>query len=103
MPLACPRCWRPAASSSCYGSGRPDASLSLLPQHHGLGIGYRFFIVYELGPADRARAVGALNAWCKAGLLQHAVAARLPLSELVAAHEAVESGTLVGNMVVDLQ
>ena len=92
----------PGGFVACYGSGRPEASLAFFP-HIMAGIGYRFFIVYELTEADRARAVGALGAWCRAGLLQHAVAARLPLDEIVAAHEAVESGTLIGNMVVDLQ
>ncbi len=92
----------PGGFVACYGSNRAEASLAFQPNILG-GIGYRFFIVYELSPADRARAVGALTAWCKAGLLKHAVAARLPLNEIVAAHEAVESGTLIGNMVVDLQ
>jgi len=54
-----------------------------------------------LSEADRARAVGALNAWCRAGLLRHAVAARLPLGELVAAHEAVEQGAALGKVVVE--
>lgn len=92
----------PGGFVACYGSNRPEATLAFFPHILG-GIGYRFFIVYELSEADRARAVDALNAWCRAGLVKHAVAARLPLSEIVAAHEAVESGTLVGNMVVDLQ
>lgn len=92
----------PGGFVACYGSGRPEASLAFFPHILG-GIGYRFFIVYELNEADRARAIGALNAWCAAGLVRHAVAARLPLADIVAAHEAVESGTLVGNMVLDLQ
>ncbi|NDG49346.1 MAG: NADPH:quinone reductase, partial [Rhodospirillales bacterium] len=59
------------------------------------------FIVYELTDADRARAVGALSAWARAGLLQHAVAARMKLSEIVAAHQAVEQGTAMGNLVLE--
>ena len=99
---ALPALLAPGGFVACYGSGRPEASLAFFPNILG-GVGYRFFIVYELSAPDRARAVGALNAWCRADLLKHAVAARLPLSQIVAAHEAVESGTLVGNMVVDLQ
>jgi len=45
--------------------------------------------------------VGALNACCRVGLLGNAVAARLPLGELVAAHEAVEQGAALGNVVVE--
>jgi NADPH:quinone reductase len=92
----------PGGFVACYGSNRPDASLAFFPHILG-GIGYRFFIVYELTQADRDKAVNALNAWCRAGLLKHAVAARLPLNEIVSAHEAVESGTLIGNVVLDLQ
>ena len=99
---ALPALLAPGGFVACYGSGRPEASLAFFPNIMG-GIGYRFFIVYELSEADRARAVGALNAWCRAGLLKHAVAARLPLSDIATAHEAVEGGTLIGNMVVDLQ
>ena len=91
----------PGGMVAVYGSGKPEASLSFFPNIIA-GIGYRFFIVYELNAADRARAVGALNAWAGAGLLRHAVAARLPLAEIAAAHEAVEAGTLMGNMVVDI-
>ncbi len=91
----------PGGMVAVYGSGKPDASLSFFPNIIS-GIGYRFFIVYELNEADRARAVGALNGWAAAGLLRHAVAAHLPLAQVVAAHEAVEAGTLMGNMVVDV-
>ena len=36
------------------------------------------------------------------GLLQHPIARRVDLHDIVAAHEAVESGQLVGNLVVRL-
>jgi NADPH:quinone reductase len=90
----------PGGFVAVYGSNRPEASLSFFPNIVS-GIGYRFFIVYELTDADRARAVGALNAWARAGLLQHAVAARMKLSEIVAAHQAVEQGTAMGNLVLE--
>jgi len=84
-----------------YGSNRPEASLSFFPNIVS-GIGYRFFIVYELTDSDRARAVGALNAWARAGLLQHAVAARMTLADIVAAHQAVEQGSATGNVVLEI-
>jgi len=97
---ALPGMLAPGGFVSVYGSNKPEASQAFFP-HIMRGIGYRFFIVYELSEADRARAVGALNAWYQVGLLGNAVAARLPLGELVAAHEAVEQDAALGNVVVE--
>ena len=99
---ALPGMLAPGGFVAVYGSNKPEASLAFFPNIM-LGIGYRFFIVYELNEADRARAVGALNAWARAGLLQHAVAARLPLDDIVAAHQAVEQGSAMGNVVVEIE
>ena len=65
-------------------------------------IGYRFFIVYNQPPEMRCRGTNEVNAWLREGKLIHSVAARFPLSEIVAAHEAVESGKIDGNVVVKL-
>ncbi len=87
--------------AAVYGSNRPESAHAFLPNILR-GIGYRFFIVYNLTREERARAVGALNAWMAAGLVRHAVAEVLPLSRIVDAHEAVEQGRLIGNMVLDI-
>lgn len=63
----------------------------------------RFFIVYHLGAADRARAVDILHGWLQQGALEHRIALRLPLERIAEAHEAVESGSSVGNVVLDLR
>jgi NADPH2:quinone reductase len=98
---ALPGMLAPGGFVAVYGSNRPEASLAFFPNIVS-GIGYRFFIVYELSDADRARAVGALNAWARAGLLAHAVAARMGLGDIVAAHQAVERGSVMGNVVVEI-
>ena len=72
---ALPGMLAPGGFVSVYGSNKPEASQAFFP-HIMRGIGYRFFIVYELSEADRARAVGALNAWCRAGLLRRFSAGR---------------------------
>lgn len=62
----------------------------------------QFFLVYELTAAERAAAVDAINEGLKAGWLKNRVAQpTYPLADIVAAHEAVEKGTL-GNVVVNL-
>lgn len=82
-----------------YGSNKPGAELAFMP-NIARGIGYRFYIVYNLTAAERARAVATLNAWMEAGLVRHAVAETLPLSRIADAHEAVEQGRLIGNIVL---
>jgi NADPH:quinone reductase-like Zn-dependent oxidoreductase len=65
------------------------------------GIAVRFFIVYELTAAQRAVAIGALNPWLERGLLQHTIAAHASLADCAAAHDAVERGEYIGNLVLD--
>jgi NADPH2:quinone reductase len=62
----------------------------------------KFFIVYHLEPADRARATDALQRLLARGELRHNIAARMPLEAIVAGHEAVEGGRLVGNLVLQV-
>jgi NADPH2:quinone reductase len=44
--------------------------------------------------------IDALNAYLSHGMLRHTIAARYQLDDIAKAHEAVESGTLLGNAVV---
>lgn len=83
-----------------YGSGAAEFKLPFFPlivQHVRL----RFFIVYELDAAARAQAEAHLVAWLRRGVLAHNVARRVPLADIVQAHELVESGQAMGNVVVD--
>ncbi len=64
------------------------------------GVTTSFFIVYELGPSVRERAIADLTKWLEQDRLAHRVAARYSLEETALAHEAVESGRIVGNVVV---
>ena len=84
-----------------YGSGAREVPLSFGASILG-NIGYRFFIVYNQPPELRCRGSNELNAWLREGKLIHSIAARFPLGEIVAAHEAVESGKVDGQVVVML-
>lgn len=82
-----------------YGSGASDISVPFVPailKNARLS----FFIVYNLSAADRAAAVRQLHAWLQAGALQHTIALRLPLEQIAKAHEAVEAGRLIGNVML---
>lgn len=64
-------------------------------------LGLKFFLVYDLLPADRTWCVNRVNELLAAGKLQHTIGARFSLDQIVQAHEAVEAGQL-GNVVIDL-
>ncbi len=65
-------------------------------------IGLKFFLVYDLLPQDRAWCQQRLNDLLHAQKLQHSIGARFSLDQVVKAHEAVEAGQLIGNVVIDL-
>jgi NADPH:quinone reductase-like Zn-dependent oxidoreductase len=84
---------------ACYGSGKGDMTLSFGPMIMS-GAAIRFFIVYELSAEARAQGLAQLDAWLEAGKLQHAIGATMPLADVAAAHEAVEQGRVMGNVVL---
>jgi NADPH2:quinone reductase len=84
-----------------YGSGAPEIAVPFVPAILK-NVRVNFFIVYHLTPDDRAAAERQLTAWLEAGALQHNIALRLPLARVAEAHEAVESGRVAGNVVLDL-
>lgn len=86
---------------AAYGSNNPDFQLSFGPLIVG-NIGIRFFIVYKQPPMLRAQALGEITAFLEGGKLAHAVGKRFPLAEIAAAHEAVEQGSVIGNVVLEM-
>lgn len=62
----------------------------------------RFVQVYLLPPAERAAAIAGLTRLLEDAALPVRVGARFALDRIVAAHEAQESGAVVGNIVVEI-
>jgi NADPH:quinone reductase len=62
----------------------------------------KFIYVYELDAAERAAALAAIARALEAGTLITNIGATFPLAETVAAHEAVERGKVLGNVVVKI-
>lgn len=62
----------------------------------------RFVLVYVLSDAARQQGIADVNAALEAGALRPIIAARFPLHETVQAHQAVERGNLIGNVVIDI-
>ncbi len=66
------------------------------------GIELATFIVYELSPAVRAQVIASAQAILADPSFEHRIAASFPLDRIVEAHEAVESGKIIGNVVVTI-
>jgi len=62
----------------------------------------RMMLVYLLTAPERARVITRLHDALEANALQHRIAAHFALDETARAHQAVESGSLIGNAVVML-
>lgn len=90
---------KPNGECVVYGSG---ASPMLVPFYPLIvkNLQLKFFMVYHLTAADRARATSTLTRLLERGALQHLIDQRLPLEQIAAAHERVESGQAVGNVVL---
>ncbi|HZF24952.1 MAG TPA: NADPH:quinone reductase [Steroidobacteraceae bacterium] len=85
-----------------YGSGASDVTMSFsagIRKHARV----RFILVYSMPAAERQRALKELTALLEANRLVHNIAARLPLTHIAAAHELVESGRAVGNVVLEIE
>jgi NADPH2:quinone reductase len=65
------------------------------------GAAVRFILVFVLPEALKRQATADLTRWLEGGELRQYVAARFPLAEIAAAHQAQERGP-VGNVVVDV-
>lgn len=100
-PLLAKGVLAPHGTLVCYGSNAmgdvPLPFRDLLFR----GLNLRFFVVYELQPADRYAAIAELGVLLQQNALTTKIAARYPLDGIVAAHEAVEKGAF-GNVVLEI-
>lgn len=86
----------------CYGSNVPaDIPVSFTAMLWG-SLTLQLFLVYELTPAQRQAALAELTRLLEQDALVHAVGASFALDDIAAAHEAVEKGDIIGNVVLDL-
>ena len=63
----------------------------------------KFIYVYELDAAERAAALAGIERALATGALLTNIGATFPLADIVAAHEAVEQGKVLGNVVVKIR
>ena len=63
----------------------------------------QMLLVYLLTNAQRQRACGLINEALDAGILKNHIGARFALGDTAQAHVAVESGSVIGNVVVTVE
>lgn len=85
-----------------YGSGASEISVPFSPAIRK-GVHMYFFIVYNLPPDVRERAISDLSMLLEGNRLRHNIAARLPLDQIAKAHDLVESGQVSGNVVLEVE
>ncbi len=90
---------KPDGIVAIYGgsAAEPPIPFQFLLQN---SITLRFFLVYMMPPELRERATADITRMLEAGELIHNVAQTFALADIVAAHEAVEAGKAMGNVVV---
>jgi len=93
---------RPGGDWVVYGSGASEFGLPFFPLIVK-NVTLVFFIVYNLDDKDRQRAVTTLTTFLERGALLHNIAERLPLEDIAQAHELVEQGRTLGNVVLAIR
>lgn len=93
---------KPHGQLVCYGSNdMGELAVNFRTLLWG-SLGLKFFLVYELSAEDRREAIKTLTALLEARQLTHKIGQTFPLKDIAAAHEAVEGGQVVGNVVLTL-
>jgi len=96
-----PAVLRPHGTVVVYGTGAAEASIpaSWLMVNSAT---MRLFLIYDISAEDRAAVLDELSTLLAQGRLVHAVGQHFPLDAIAEAHEAVERGAVIGNVVLDI-
>jgi NADPH2:quinone reductase len=96
-----PSILRPHATVVVYGMSRNEALLpSLWLMQNSITL--RLFLIYEISASERQASIDELTELLQSGRLAHTIARRLPLQAIAEAHEILESGDVMGNIVLDI-
>jgi len=96
-----PQVLRPHGCVVVYGmaQGAPVLPGIWMMYNH---IDIRFVFIYGISDEDRRDGIAGLTRMLEQGVLRHTIARHLPLAQASQAHEVVEQGQLMGNVVLDI-
>jgi NADPH2:quinone reductase len=92
---------RPHGRIVVYGMTAPEATLPALWMMQNT-VALLPFLIYEISDADRAAGIDEVSRLMEAGKLKHTIAQQLPLERIADAHDIVERGETMGNVVLDI-
>jgi NADPH2:quinone reductase len=96
-----PQILKPRSNVIVYGMSKGESTLpsSWLMQN---SITLRFFLIYEITQEQREAALRELTGLLREDTLKHSIGLRLPLREAASAHDRIEQGSVMGNVVLDI-
>jgi NADPH2:quinone reductase len=92
---------RPEGEVIVYGSGASEIGVPFSAAIRK-GLHLYFFIVYNLAAPVRDAAITDLTRLLEEKKLIHNIAARLPLTQIAEAHNLVEQGQVIGNVILQV-
>jgi NADPH:quinone reductase len=96
-----PQVLQPRGKVIVYGTGAMEAPVPLFFFLRN-AISLQFIYVYELTAAERAATLAGIEKALTSGALKTNIGSSFALADTAAAHEAVEAGNVLGNVVVTL-
>lgn len=100
--LVCGGALKPHGAVVCYGSNNMNTVNLTFKTWLYLSVTLKLYLVYDLTRAEREEALAGLTQQLNQGKLQHTIGQRFVLSDVAQAHEAVEKGHSIGNVVINL-
>jgi NADPH2:quinone reductase len=92
---------RPGARVVAYGTSAPEAVVPSVPLMQK-SASLQLFMVYELPAKDRMECLREIGQLLEERALLHTVALTLPLGEIARAHEMLEGGEVLGNLILSV-
>lgn len=93
---------RTGATIATYSSVQVKNPIIPFKQMMFLDLSIRMVLVYAMPESAKLEAITAINNYLKQGQLQHRIAHRLPLNDIVRSHQLVEKGGFYGAAVLDV-
>lgn len=90
---------RRGARAVIYGASGADATLPTVPMIQK-SVGLQFFMIYDISEDDRRDGIKEIGRLLDAGQLRHTIGRILGLDDIARAHELVEGGNVLGNVVL---